>query len=257
MTDLFTQPEQPMSTALVQHVDPTPMILLQQAIESGLNPDHLEKLMQLQERYERNQAEKQFASAMHECQQDMPKVVRNAQNKQTGSWYADLESVQAAARPTYTKHGFSLSYGEADCPVASFKRTVCDVRHVGGHSVRYHLDLPIDGVGAKGNAIGAMNPVQGCISTTSYGQRRLLCMIFNITLAGEDDDGQIAAKIGEEQIATLKEWMGLIGADEGRILKWRNVETWADLPAADFSIMLSSFKTTAKKNGLNTAGMMG
>jgi hypothetical protein len=56
--------------------------------------------------------------------------------------------------------------------------------------VRYHLDLPIDGVGAKGNAIGAMNPVQGCISTGTYGQRVLTCRAFNITVADTDMDGQ-------------------------------------------------------------------
>ena len=168
---------------------PTPMELLQVAIEKDIDTDKLEKLMELQERYEANQARKLFAEAMHACQEEMPMVIRDAENKKTGSKYAKIENIQEAVRPIYSRYGFSLSYGEGETPVDGFKRTLCDVRHSAGHVEQYHLDLPIDGIGAKGNPIGNMNPVQGCISTTTYGQRRLLCMIFNITVAGEDFDG--------------------------------------------------------------------
>lgn len=239
---LFHNQEPAMSTELVEHRDPTPMMLLQQAVDAGLNPDHLEKLMLLQERYERNQAEKAFNAAMHDCQQEMPKVVRNAENLQTKSMYADLEAVQNVARPVYTAHGFSLSYGEGDCPVPSFKRTVCDVRHVGGHCVRYHLDLPIDGVGPKGNPIGGMNAVQGCISTTSYGQRRLLCMIFNITLAGEDDDGQGVATIDDKQVVVLNEWMEVTNTSLDGFLKWAGCKTLNKFPQRKFPEAIMFFE---------------
>src|SRR5690606_14215783 len=97
------------------------------------------------------------------------------------------------------------NYGEDDCPIQTWKRTICDVRHIGGACHRYHLDLPTDGIGPKGNPIGGMNVVQGSISTTSYAQRRLLCMIFNITIADNDDDGQGAVKVTEEQAIQLED----------------------------------------------------
>lgn len=168
----------------------TPMEILQSAVDKGVDAEQLEKLLELQERYEANQARKAFSESMHAAQTEMPRVIRDADNKQTGSKYARLEDVQIAAGPIYTKHGFSLSYGEGATLIEGYKRTICDVRHSAGHVEQYHLDLPIDGIGPRGNAIGGMNRVQGCISTTSYGQRRLLCMIFNITIAGDDNDGQ-------------------------------------------------------------------
>jgi hypothetical protein len=237
-----------MSTDLVVRHDVTPIEILQSAVDQGRDASQLEKLMDLQERWERNQAEKEFATAMHACQQDMPKVLRNAENAQTHSTYATLERVQESARPVYSKHGFSLSYGEADCPVASFKRTVCDVRHVGGACHRYHLDLPMDGVGPKGNAIGGMNAVQGCISTTSYGQRRLLCMIFNITLSGEDDDGQGAACIDPDQIAIINEWLETTSTDLDAFLKWVKAKSLNKMPAAKFDEAIAFFK---RKQGQN------
>lgn len=245
---LFDQPtEAQMSTDLVEHKATTPMDLLAVAVENNLDPDRLGKLMDLQERWERNQAEKAYAVAMHAAQQAMPKVHKGSKNSQTGSTYAALEDVQSVARPVYSAHGFSMNYGEGDCPVEKFKRTVCDVRHVGGHCVRYHLDLPIDGVGAKGNAIGNMNPVQACISTTSYGQRRLCCMIWNITLSDEDDDGQAGATITEEQIATLNEWIESTNADVPRFLSWLGVEKLSQISAQQFPNALRQLKRKAGK----------
>lgn len=241
---LFDQGKEiPMSTgALIEHKAPTPIDILQTAVSNGVDAGQLEKLMDMQERWERNQAEKQFNEAMHACQQEMPRVLKTSENQQTGSMYANLERVQESARPVYTKHGFSLCYGEADCPVPSFKRTVCDVRHVGGHCVRYHLDLPLDGIGPKGNPIGGMNAVQGCISTTSYGQRRLLCMIFNITLSGEDDDGQTVACIDPDQIAIVNEWLETTGTDLKAFLKWVKAPSLDKMPATKFDEAIAFFK---------------
>ena len=152
--ELATIPDGPAATVVAQPLD-TPLSILSLAISKGCDPDALDKLLALQERWEANQARKLFAEAMHECQQEMPRILRDKENSQTRSRYATLERVQERSQPIYSAHGFSLSYGEADCTREGWKRTVCDVRHVGGHCERYHLDLPLDGFSAKGTAIGA------------------------------------------------------------------------------------------------------
>jgi hypothetical protein len=226
----------------------TPMSLLALAIERDADPDRLRQLMDLQERWEANQAKRAFAEAMHGCQLEMPSVVRGGVNPKTQSKFAKLEGVQAVAKPVYSSHGFSLSYGEADCPTKEFKRTVCDVRHSGGHCERYHLDLPIDGIGPQGNAIGGMNKVQGCISTTSYGQRRLLCMIFNITLSDEDDDGNGAAEvITEQQVDILSDWIEKTGTNRATFLKWVGVESLAQFPADRYADAIQQMERKASK----------
>lgn len=229
-------------TDLVQH-EMSALATIQAAIERpDIDPERLGKMLDVYERLQEAEAKKQFAIAMHACQQKMPKVVKNATNKGTNTKYADLQNVQSIARPIYSSFGFSLCFGEADCPLEKHKRTICDVTHDKGHTRQYHIDLPVDGTGGGGNAIKGMNAVQGCISTTSYGQRRLTCMIFNIVVGDEDDDGQAAEKVSEEQIATINEWLGNTGNDLKGILKYMDVESLADIPAVDFDKCIKALK---------------
>lgn len=223
----------------------TPMSLLAIAVKDGHDPDRLRQLMDLQERWEKSQAVKEYAAAMHECQKAMPRIVRDKQNTHTKASYGSLEQVQRSAQPVYTAHGFSLSYGEADCPVANHKRTVCDVRHVGGHCERYHLDLPIDGAGSGNRA--AMNAVQGAISTTSYAQRRLLCMIFNITLTDEDDDGQGCAVVTPQEADQLQDWIDATGTNLSNFLKWAGCGSLAMFPADKYDEAVEYLKRKGAK----------
>lgn len=179
-----------------------PLQLIERAVERGLDTEQLKALVDLQERWNANRAREEFAAAMNTCQQELPLIVKDANNAQTKSAYVRMETVQHLAKPVISKHGFSLSFGESDCPTADMKRTICDVRHSAGHCEQYHLDLPLDGVGAKGNAIGAMNRVQAAVSTGTYAQRYLTCRIFNITIAETDRDGaQLHANPGHREDA--------------------------------------------------------
>jgi hypothetical protein len=237
-----------MPSELIEQQQPAnPLAILAAAVERGCDPDSLGKLLALQERYEANQARQAYAVAMHACQAEMPRVVRDKKNTQTGSRYGSLEQVQRQAQPIYSKHGFSLSYGEADCPREGAKRTICDLRHTGGHCERYHLDLSTDGIGPKGNPIGGMNKIQGEISTTSYGQRRLLCMIFNITICDEDDDGQAGSYVTEEQSITLQQWLEQTGTNLEAFLKWGSAESLAKFPASKYDDAIRFFQKKAKQ----------
>lgn len=147
----------------------------------------LEKILELRERVEAKNAERDFNAAMASAQAEMPQVVRNADNEQTKSKYATLEKINAAMSPIISKHGFSMSFGTADSPHAGHYRIVCTTSHVGGHSREDHADVPIDLGGIKGNQNKTATHAFG--STMSYGRRYLTMMIFNVTTKKEDDDG--------------------------------------------------------------------
>lgn len=183
-----TGPDRPQLPATTEALNP--LILLQQAVEKGMDPGQLKALVDLQEQWRAARAKEAFAAAMNAVQIEMPCIVRDAHNEQTKSRYARMETVTHQAKACYTSHGFSLSFSEEESSIEKFKRIVCLVRHVEGHSERHWIDLPLDGFSAKGNPIGAMNPVQAAISTGTYGQRVLTCRVFNITIADSDLDGQ-------------------------------------------------------------------
>jgi ERF superfamily len=167
-------------------VDRPPMQLIQTAIERGLDVDKFGKLFDLQERYEKKVAEAQFAQAMADAQGDMPVVVKDGKNPSTNSKYAKLETIQETVKPIYTHHGFSLSFSEGTPANAEDIRVTCEVRHASGYSRQYWIDLPPDDKGMKGST--NKTEVHAKMSSMSYGVRRLLLMVFNITTANEDKD---------------------------------------------------------------------
>lgn len=241
-------------TGLAPRSEPVrdPFSMIDMALQNGHAPETIERLSKLAQEWLARQARQQFAVAMNRVQTKLPAVVKDAQNDQTKSRYATLESVQAIARPIYTAEGFALTFAQEQAPLDGWSRTVCDVRHIGGHEVRYHVDLPNDGIGPKGNPIGGMNMVQGVVSTLSYGQRQLLVRIFNITIAEQDRDGQ--QFITPEQVATLSAMLEETKRDEQAFLRWAAADSLDKVTTRKFNEFMQSIRlmkntSAARKNG--------
>ncbi len=184
-----------------------PITLLHAMIERNADPDSLGKMIALVEQFAKNRAVEAWAVAMNKCQAEMPIVVKDSDNPQTRSRYASLEAVQKIVKPCYTRHGFSLCFSEEDCPKEGWTRIICDVTHRDGHTRRYRKDMPPNGEGIKGNRM--MTETHAAGSTSSYGRRYLVTEIFNLTIAGQDNDGNGAppddSLIDAEELAELEE----------------------------------------------------
>lgn len=223
-----------METALAR---PDPLLIIQQAVQSGIDPDKLGKLLDLQERYERNRALEAFNRAMTSCQLEMPAVVKDAENKGTHSTYARLETVNTVIRPVYTRNGFSISFSEGEAKLPDDCRVILTCRHCEGHVETRWYDIPRAGAGAKGGQT-AMNATQGKGATFSYGCRYSIVMYFNLTIAGQDTDGQ-GPYISGNQIGEINELLEAISGtpepwDLAKFLELCQVSSLNDLPARDF-----------------------
>jgi hypothetical protein len=148
-----------------------------------------EVLLRLQMEVGDKQARRAFNEAMASAQAEMMPVIRDAANRHLGNKYAKLETIDAAVRPIYTRHGFSVRFGSAPAPREGDMRIVCTVAHSGGYFEENHLDSPFAGIGSQGGRT-ATTPVQAVGSTVTYLRRYLLAMVFNIVLADDDDDGE-------------------------------------------------------------------
>jgi hypothetical protein len=154
--------------------------------DPDLNVDKLQMLLSIQREIVADDAKLQFNRAMSLAQGEMVPVVRDAQNTQTNSKYATLERIDAVIRPIYTKYGFCLSFN-SEAIEGPNERIVCEVSHVAGHTKKFQLEAAPDTVGPQGKA--NKTPLHGLGSMVSYLRRYLTCMIFNITLTNEDNDG--------------------------------------------------------------------
>lgn len=162
-------------------------VIMRGATDAAVDIDKMERLMRMHEQIVERQARAAFNAAMVRVQRDIGPIVRDAENDHTKSRYARLETISAGISPIYTREGFSLSFGTEPCPIPGYVRIFCDALHEFGHTQRYHLDLPLDGAGTHGRT--NKTAIQAHGSTFSYGRRYLTVMIFNVSLSGEDDDG--------------------------------------------------------------------
>jgi len=256
--------EENSSTAIVQVANP--YSLLQMALEKNLDAERIAQFMDLQDRMEKKAAEQQYAEAMNRCQKRMPVVVRDSQNKSTGSMYARLETVANLIRPIYTEEGFALEFGEDKSDLPNHRRIICEVQHTGGFSKTRFLDSPIDDVGAKG--VANKTAVQGLGSMITYLRRYLTLMIFNIVVADEDNDGNSdSAKWTEDQCEQIRkmatdceragspvreaafiDWLAKASKANGEF------RVYEDLPQSVFSKAVSELDKRFKKSMSDVGG---
>jgi hypothetical protein len=176
---LIEPPAGPLSDSLLNFVgramaDPT--------IDAG----KLEVLVRLQREIVADDARLRFNRAMSAAQGEMAPIVRDARNASTSSRYAKLETIDAAIRPIYVRHGFHLSFN-SEVTGGPSQRIVCDVAHEAGHVKPVSLDAGLDLSGSKGKP--NKTELHGLGSTISYLRRYLTCMVFNLVLTDEDNDG--------------------------------------------------------------------
>lgn len=182
--------------------------ITQAARDKDVDLDKFERLFALHKEMVAREAEAQFNGAMARAQAQIVPIANNAVNSQTNSRYAKLAAINKAIVPIYTAEGLAISFGSGKAEVPEWHRTVATVSHAAGHSKSYHLDLPLDDVGAK----GAVNKtkVHATGSTNSYARRYLVCMIFNVSTSDDDDGNGAGGKILDE--GTRVDFEAAIGA---------------------------------------------
>lgn len=165
----------------------------------------LEALIRLQREVLADDARRRFAVAMNAAQAEMMPVLRDATNSSTGSKYARLETVDAALKPIYARHGFTLEFDSE--PVDGGVRILCEVSHAAGHTKVRRLDAALDAAGPQGKT--NKTPVQAVGSTVSYLRRYLTLMVFNGVVGNDDNDGQRISRredgelVGRSDVAEL------------------------------------------------------
>lgn len=164
--------------------------LLQIITAAGRDPqidiEKVERLMLMHERIVARSAEAAFNDAMARAQAEMTPISRDAVNPQTKSRYASYAQLDDALRPIYTRHGFSISLDTGTGAPEGELRVLAYVGN-SGHTRTYTLDVPCDGKGAKGGDVMTKTHAKG--AATTYGQRYLLKMIFNVAVGELDNDG--------------------------------------------------------------------
>jgi len=236
------------SGALIPMPDATPMQILAMAVQRGVDPDTLGKMMALQERWEANQARKAFEAAVSEAKAEIKPIVKRqevdftSQKGRTHYKYEGLSDIAAEVDPILAKYG--LSYRHRSKQDGKRLSITCVLSHRDGHSEETTLAADNDESGNK-------NSIQAIGSTATFLQRYTLKLALGLSAAKDTDARGVEDQelITDKQAADLKAFLTEHNCDIPKFLKWHKLESLADIPAKNYDTVLEEVKLTVKQRG--------
>jgi len=190
-----------------------------------IDPDKLEKFLDLQIKMENRQAEKALSEALAGFQAECPIIQRT--KKAHNSNYAPYDEIKHTVKPVAHKFGLSWSFSVSDKNETT-KEIIITVRHKEGAQFTSSYLFPSMDDGGK------MNSSQRTKSANSYAKRVVLENALDIATTEMDDDAKRAIDnpATTEQISEIE---GLIVATKSDFTKFKAAFQVNDL--SDFSTL--------------------
>lgn len=224
-----------------QEISPAEMI--KTAVAGGADLDKLEKLLNLQERWEANEAKKAYHRAVAdfksnplEIEKDK-KVGYSTSAGRVGYSHASLANVVRTITKELSKHGLSASWRTKQNGQIC---VTCQITHVLGHSEETMLSAPSDTSGSK-------NAIQAIGSTISYLERYSLLAVLGLATSDMDDDSKAAdVLISEKQLGDILDLLNDKGLKESSLYKYMGVTKLEEIKASDFQKAITAIKAAKK-----------
>lgn len=213
----------------VQAANPNPAELLAIAVQQGVDIDKLEKLMEMQERWEKNEARKAYHQAVAAFKSVTVIVTKDKINKQYNSHYSSIENMVNTVNKELSPFDLSASWTfNQDNEI----QVTCVLSHKLGHSEKVTLKGPPDTSGSK-------NTLQQIKSTLTYLKLATYEAVIGIasSLVNVSDDGNSAGEkaISQEQLENMLALMTEVGANEDQFKKICKVDDLAHLPVSKYA----------------------
>lgn len=216
----------------------TPMDMLNRAVSQGANMEVLEKLMGLQERWEKNQARKEFDEAVAEAKAKIKPVVKKATGHNKTK-YADFASIAQSVDPVIASVGLSYRFRTRQDDRI---HVTCILSHRAGHSEETTLSGPPDQTGNK-------NAIQAIGSTLTYLQRYSLVQMLGLAACGDNDGGAPAddSILSDKQADEIRVLLTATKSDLDRFLKWAGADSVSDILASKYADCIAMLKAKQTK----------
>jgi hypothetical protein len=222
------------------------MTLIERAATSpDFDMDKLQKLLDLKERWDANEARKAYTSAMAAFKANAPEIVKDKHVKfQTSKGVTEydhetLGNVCKEVIKGLAQHGISHRWelAQNDARV----KVTCILTHAQGHSESTSLHSAPDDSGGK-------NSIQAIGSVVKYLERYTLLAATGLApMDAEDDDGRDsgpkAETITEKQTADLKALITEGGGDMAKALRFLRINSLAEIPAKNFEPVVAQIKS--------------
>ena len=224
----------------------TPAMLLNIAIEKGADLEKLEKLMDLQIKWEENQARKAYYSAMAAFKANPPEIEKDKHVKYTTQKgvteyrHASLGNVTQQISSALGEHGLSAAWKTTQ---NAAKITVtCRISHALGYGEETSLEASHDDSGGK-------NAIQSLGSTITYLERYTLLALTGLATQDQDDDGKEVdvTYISDKQKSTIVDLMSEKDVKEEAFVKYLGVESLDKIKECDFNKAVAALRAKKAK----------
>lgn len=187
MNDVIEAPAREVAAPMAGPAANSPMGMMLAALNQGAQLEQIEKMMDLQDRWQKGEAKKAYDTAFAAFKAEAVKIIKGKDVKDgplKGKSYAELHDVVNAVTPALSKHGLSSSW-KLTRDEKDWMEVTCYLRHVGGHEESVSMGGPPDAGGAK-------NAIQARASTKTYLERYTLKAITGLSEQDDDTDGNAA-----------------------------------------------------------------
>lgn len=230
-----------------------PSMLIEMALSKGADEkalEKLEKVLELQERWEANEAKKAYHQAMSAFKLNPPDIERDKtvsytpQGKPTVTYnHATLANVTGKINASLSEHGLSASWvtKQENGSVS----VTCKITHSMGHSEETTISAAPDTSGSK-------NPIQAIGSTISYLERYTILALTGLATHDMDDDGKGAESIefiSAEQKAELVKEIAKRRIDVKKFNEFLKVGSIDELPAKRFNEAMKAAQSKPMPTG--------
>lgn len=225
----------------------SPAQLIREAVSNNADLEKLKGLMELQERWDANEAKKAYHRAMAEFKANPPKInkdktVNYASSKggRINYSHATLANVTEKINTELSKHGLSASWKTQTNGTIT---VTCKITHVLGHSEETSITAQSDSSGGK-------NAIQAIGSTITYLERYTLLALLGLATSDQDDDGVNHEKpegLSEEQLHKIRDSLLALDAQEDKFCAFMGYKTLEEIPRSDFDRAMKEIEAKQRK----------
>jgi len=215
--------------------------MIETMVSRGGDLANLDKILDLQIKWEANEARKAFNAAFASFKAEAIKVIKGTEIKDgplKGKMHANLHDVVVATAAPLAKFGLTTAWKLTKDEPANMEVT-CVLKHSAGHSETVSMSAAPD-TGPGRNAIQARG------SAKSYLERYTLMAILGLAAKEQDDDGVSAGvdaeRITEEQEIILRDLIESTESDQGKYMEYLKIDKLSSLRASSYQVALNILK---------------
>jgi len=194
------------------------MSMIADAASSG-NMEMVERMMDMKDRHEANEARKAYVSAMASFKAQPPEILKTAYVAHTDSWHAKLGESAEVVNSALGEHGLFMKWITEQTP--ELITVTCVISHKLGHSESTTMSAPPDTSGKK-------NVIQSIASSVTYLQRYTMSAILGLVSKdqnqsdndGNGDEWRPKEYIKGKDLEEIKTTLGDVDMSDEKLVRW-------------------------------------